>query len=72
MENPIPLHCRITVTVQQAAAFTGVSRSRLYELIADGTLEGVNIRGRRLVKVRSLLRLLGENDQAAPNGERAA
>lgn len=73
MENPLPLRDRVSVTVQQAAGYTGISRSRLYELIADGSLEGVSVRGRRLVKVRSLLRLLGETDSSDPNGgQRAA
>ena len=73
MENQIPLRDRVSVTVQQAAAYTGVSRSRLYELLAAGELEGVSVRGRRLVKVRSLLRLLGEAELSDPNGgQRAA
>jgi len=72
MENPIPLAARVSVTVQQAAAFTGISRSRLYEMLKAGEIEGCTIRGRRLVKVRSLLRLLGEGERAGPEGERAA
>ena len=72
MENVIPLRERVSVTVQVAAAFTGISRSRLYEMLKAGDIEGCMVSGRRLVKVQSLLRLLGENVKAEPGGERAA
>jgi len=51
---------RYGVTVGVAAEFVGISRSRLYELLRDGTLEGKIIHGRRIVVVESLLRMLGE------------
>jgi excisionase family DNA binding protein len=72
MENVVPLRERLSVTVQVAASFTGISRSRLYEMLKAGDIEGCTVRGRRLVKVRSLLRLLGEGDKSEPGGERAA
>ena len=48
-----------------AAEFSGISRSRIYELLADGTLEGKTIHGRRIVVVQSLLRMCG----AAPSAK---
>ena len=40
--------------------FVGVSKSRLYELLHDGTTEGKVVAGRRVIMVASLLRLVGE------------
>jgi len=63
MERP-PIKDRISVNVRTAEDFSGISRTTLYSLIADGTLESRKVRGRRLVLVRSLLRLV-EGDKAA-------
>jgi hypothetical protein len=53
----LPIAERFGVTVQVAAQFSGISQSRIYELLADGTLEGKTIHGRRIVVVQSLLRM---------------
>jgi hypothetical protein len=55
---------RFGVTVAIAAAYSGISRSRIYELLAAGELEGKIIHGRRIVLVQSLLRLCGEAPSA--------
>lgn len=60
----LPIRERYAVTAQTAAQFTGISRTRIYELLGDGTIEGKIIRGRRLVLVDSLLRLVGEAPSA--------
>jgi predicted DNA-binding transcriptional regulator AlpA len=57
----LPIREREAVTALTAAQFIGISRTRIYELLQDGTLEGRVIRGRRVVLVRSLLRLIGES-----------
>jgi hypothetical protein len=57
---PLPIEQRYGVTVQLASEFSGISRSRMYELLADGTIEGIVIRGRRIVIVSSLLRFVGK------------
>ena len=62
----LPIAGRFGVTVQMAAEFSGISRSRIYELLADGTLEGKTIHGRRIVVVQSLLRMCS----AAPSAKR--
>ena len=64
----LPVSERYGVTVPIAAQFIGISRSRIYELLAAGELDGKIIHGRRIVLVDSLLRMLGE----APNTKREA
>jgi hypothetical protein len=67
-ERRLPITERYVVTVQLAAEFSGISRSRIYELLGDGTLEGKIIHGRRIVVVQSLLRMCGQ----APSAKRSA
>jgi excisionase family DNA binding protein len=62
----LPVSQRYGVTVQMAAQYIGISRSRIYELLRAGDLEGKVIHGRRIVLVESLLRMLGE----APTAKR--
>jgi excisionase family DNA binding protein len=64
----LPIQQRYGVTVQTAAAYIGISRSRIYELLAAGDLDGKIIHGRRIVVVESLLRMVG----AAPDTRRNA
>jgi excisionase family DNA binding protein len=56
----LPLAERFGVTVALAAEYVGISKSRIYELLQSGELEGVILHGRRIVLVESLLRMLGE------------
>jgi hypothetical protein len=63
-EATIPIEQRAGVTVPLASEFTGISRTRLYELLLDGTIEGKVVRGRRIVLVPSLLRLMGQSPTA--------
>jgi predicted DNA-binding transcriptional regulator AlpA len=65
---PLPIAERFGVTVPLAAAYSGISRSRIYELLAAGELEGKIIHGRRIVVVQSLLRMCGQ----APSAKRSA
>ena len=62
----IPLEERFGVTVNVAAEYVGISKSRIYELLQSGELEGKIIRGRRIVVVQSLLRMCG----AAPSAKK--
>jgi hypothetical protein len=62
----LPLAERFGVTVAIAAAYSGISPSRIYELLQSGELEGKIIHGRRIVVVQSLLRMCGE----APSAKR--
>jgi excisionase family DNA binding protein len=48
----------ITVTVPEALRLSGLGRTKLYELIADGTLASTTVGRRRLVSYASLKALL--------------
>lgn len=45
---------KLLLTVPEAAAALGISRSKLYQLIAAGTVRSVRIDGSRRVPVESL------------------
>ena len=60
----LPLEERFGVTVAIAAEYVGNSKSRIYELLQNGELDGKIIRGRRIVVVQSLLRMCGEAPSA--------
>lgn len=55
----------ITVTTRQARAMTGLGKTKLFELIGDGTIESTTIGRRRLVSVASLKRLLAPGTSEA-------
>jgi len=63
-ERQLPIAERYGVTVQVAAQFSGISKSRIYELLQSGELAGRIIHGRRIVVVQSLLRLCGSSPSA--------
>lgn len=70
----IPIRERFAVNVPLAAQCIGICQARVYELLKDGTLEGRIIRGRRVVLVESLMRMVGEaptTRRAAPNASGA-
>jgi len=48
------------VSVAEAQSLTRLGMTKLYELFNDGTLETVKVGLRRLVKIDSVRRLLGE------------
>jgi hypothetical protein len=54
----IPFAARLTCTIADACGATGLGRTKLYELIGNGTVCTTTIGRRRLVLVSSLLRLL--------------
>lgn len=58
-----PLGARISVSIEDAAILTGLSRSRIYELIDANEIRSIHIGRRHLVLVSSLLELLGETFQ---------
>jgi excisionase family DNA binding protein len=55
----IPLNERLTLTMGEAAALTGLCVATLYELRARGVLRTIKIGGRRLVPRDALDELLG-------------
>jgi len=60
--NYLPFAERLTCTVSQACAATGLGRTKLYELIAAGSLQSTMIGRRRLIDVRSLSRIFCRQD----------
>jgi excisionase family DNA binding protein len=54
----------LTVSVRRAEQLIGVGHTTIYKLIADGSLETVLVRGRRLVSYRSIKKLLGQSEAA--------
>jgi excisionase family DNA binding protein len=52
------MHEPIAYSVNDAIRVTSIKRTRLYQLINDGTIETVKVGGRRLVKVDSIKRLV--------------
>jgi len=55
----VPFRERLSCTVDEACTVTGLGRTKLYELIGSGQLATTTIGRRRLVIVRSLLKLVG-------------
>jgi len=55
----------IAFTIPDAVAYSGLSRSRLYNLIKDGSLESLQIGGRRMIRRDSLDALFAKQ----PTGE---
>ena len=51
---------RLTCTVREACSVTGIGKTKMHELISGGAVESAKIGRRRLVKVPSLLRLVGQ------------
>lgn len=60
----------LTVRIPEACRLTGIGRSKLYELIADGQIEVIKVGTISLVPVSSLLEFLRartrEGQQSAP------
>lgn len=52
----------IAVPPSVAKGMIGVGRSRLFELIADGSLKSVKLGRKRLILVSSLRALVGEDE----------
>jgi hypothetical protein len=55
----IPFGERPTCSVDEAVKASGLSRSMIYDKMKSGEIEWTKVNARRLIKVRSLLRLLG-------------
>lgn len=51
----------ITVRIPAAIQMTGIGRSKLYELIAEGAIDVVKIGTATLITVESLHRLMAQN-----------
>jgi hypothetical protein len=58
-EDRLPFRERLACSVSDAEIASGISRSSLYVEMRNGNLEFVKRGSRRLVRVASLLKLLG-------------
>lgn len=56
--NPIPFKERISCTIGEAVAATGIPKPAIYDAIALGQLECVKVGKRSLILVPSLIRLV--------------
>jgi excisionase family DNA binding protein len=65
MKTEIPILQRLGCSVKEAAALTSIGRTKIYELLDAGELEGRSIGGRRVVLVRSLKKLMDGDRQTA-------
>jgi excisionase family DNA binding protein len=63
----IPFAQRLTCTIAEACAATGLGRTKLYELIGAGDIATTTVGRRRLVLVRSLQCFLDPNTSNASN-----
>ena len=66
----IPYRDRITITVAEFCDATGLGRTKANELMAAGAVETKNVGRRKLILVRSVLKLLEGSDE--PDGDRRA
>lgn len=57
-DRPLPIE-PLTVRISTAVQLTGISRSRLYELIQSGDLETVKVGRSTLISFKSLKALTG-------------
>ena len=67
-ENHYPIATRLAVGIDEATKLTGLSRSRLYQLIKDGELRTKHIGRRHLILASSLHELLGEGASTPARG----
>jgi hypothetical protein len=61
---------RLACTVDDACSAIGLGRTKLYQLIGEGSVETTSIGRRRLVLVRSLVALIDEGCHAAVRYEK--
>jgi len=59
-QDRIPFGERLTCSVDDAVKVSGLGRSMIYNKMKSGDIEWMKIGTRRLIKVTSLRRLLGE------------
>jgi excisionase family DNA binding protein len=62
MTEHIPFRERQTCTVQEACTVTGLGRTSIWQAMTEGKLKYTSYGKRRLIFVRSLLKLLKQNE----------
>jgi len=61
----VPFEERLTCSVAEACDAIGLSRAKIYELIAGGAVDSLTIGRRRLIRVPSLKRLVNYPEAGA-------
>jgi excisionase family DNA binding protein len=69
MNTTIPFESKLSATIAETCQATGIGRTKLYEELAAGRIQSTTVGRRRLILVKSVLRLL--DPQAAPSGREA-
>jgi len=67
VQNPIPFEQRITCTIKEGCAYSGLGRTTIYKEIGAGRIETTWVGKRQLIKVRSFLKRLGVHPDPAPH-----
>ena len=57
----VPIHDRISLSVEEAAGLTGIGRTKIYMALRDGEIPRIRIGKRTLVKVADLNAWLTKN-----------
>jgi excisionase family DNA binding protein len=60
----VPFKDRVLCTINEAAAATGASRSKVYQWIKDGRIRSTRLDGRTKVVIESLLELAARDSEA--------
>lgn len=55
----VPFEQRLTCSVKEACAFTGIGRSKVLFMCEDGRLKSRVVDGKRYIQVASILAVLG-------------
>lgn len=68
-QSIVPFRERVSCTIAEACAATGLGRTKLYMLIDEGVLASITVGRRRLIVMESLLAILkpGEPKTNAPS-----
>jgi excisionase family DNA binding protein len=64
MKPEVPLIEPEAISVEETCRITGLGRSKIYELLGDGTLPSVKVGKRRLVRLAAARRLITGLEQA--------
>ena len=62
MSDHVPIKERETCTVETGCAISGLGRSTLWKAMQEGKLQYINYGRRRLIKIKSLLKMLRQHD----------
>jgi excisionase family DNA binding protein len=64
------LSCRITLSIDDAIAATGIGRTMLYELLDGGSIRSITVGKKRLIIVQSLYDFVAAKEAIEPRNLR--